>query len=233
MPDKPTIVQRYLRGLDSLRIAAGLFPSAVIALTFFGATPAQARFHLCQATYMFGETRYEFSGNYSSPMFNMVYETGSGRLYQGNRPTKVEWNKDLVTSADTSPFGSVMYYPTGITDSVRIDGGSVVFVRPIDTPKLYLEAGGKQFEGMMGRSWPSGPQNSIRLYASFDAGSLADVRSAFAVIVADSTGNIVYRARYGGVTKKMEAEARSIHTQIYKMFELKPASGRGHPPECS
>lgn len=233
MSDKPNFVQRYLRRLHRLPMAAGLLPSAMVALAFFGATPAQARFHVCQATYMFGATRYEFSGNYSSPMFNMVYQTGSGRLYQGSRPTKVEWDKDLVASADNAPFGSVMYYPTGITDGVRIDGGSVVFARPIDTPKLFLEAGGKRFEGMMGRSWPGGPQNSIRLYASFDAGNLAAVRSPFAIIVADSAGKIVYRARYGGVTKKMEAEARSVHTQIYKMFQLKPASGRGHPPECS
>ena len=193
---------------------------------------AEARFHKCHAAYMIGNTRYEFSGQYQSPMSNMVYQ--SSNLLQGKPPVAVAWDKQAVSSADKTPFGSVLYYDNGgLGTSVQVDGGDVIFAQPVETPRLYLETGGRLVEGMMGRSWPEGPQNSIRLYASFGAGYEPGVRSPFAIVVADKSGRILYRARYAGITRKMEAEAKAVRQQIVKQFQLKPASGRGHPPECS
>lgn len=204
---------------------------ALVALAALWAPPAKARFHQCNAAYMLGTTRYEYSGSFSSPIFNMV-NTDSD-IWQGRPPIGVEWNELLVASAEQAPYASVQYYSNGITSHVRVEGGQVTFSQPIDTPRVYLEAGNVLDVGLRQGGWPAGPQTQVNLYASFDAKLLENVRKPFAIIVKDSAGRLLYRARYAGITKKMEAEAKATRQQITGMFQLKPASGSGHPRECS
>ena len=203
---------------------------AVIALAALWSPPAAARLHSCKATYMFGTTRYEFSGTYSSPIFNMVLRDSD--IWQGYQPIGVAWDKQLVSSADTAPFASVFYSGVNLSSSIRIDGGEVIFAQPVTAPRLYLEAGGNVYEGMQPAS-PAAPESSRRLYGSFDAKLLANVRKPFAIIMKDGSGRILYRAKFAGISKKAEAEANAIRQQIARQFDKKPASGSAHPRECT
>ncbi len=204
---------------------------AVIALAAMWAPPAAARFHQCKAAYMLGTTRYEYNGSFSSPIFNMV-NTDSD-IWQGRPPIGVEWDKQVVASADQSPYASVHYWANGITSSVRIEGGQVTFAQPVDSPRVFLEAGNVLDLGLRQGGWPAGPQTQVSLYASFNAKLLENIRKPFAIVVKDSANRVLYRARYAGISKKMEAEAKATRQQITRTFQLKPASGSGHPRECS